>query len=296
MKTLLLIDASALVHRAFHALPPLTGPGQRPVGALYGVSTIIMKILQEPDDYIVALLDRPEPTFRKEQFNDYKIHRPKAPDELISQIKEVRNLFSKFNIKTFEMAGFEADDLIGTLAKKFRQVPDLQIKILTGDLDTLQLVEDDKVVVEFLKTGVSEIKTYNEVAVIERYGLPPKQLPDFKGLVGDVSDNIPGVAGIGPKTAAPLISRYQTLDNFFIEIENDPLIVKTTAIKKILNSKEQALLSRDLARIHCDAPLEIKDISEAVFNDFNKEELKEYFQGLGFASLVKRIDNLSASM
>jgi len=296
MKTLLLIDASALVHRAFHALPPLTGPGQRPVGALYGVSTIIMKILQEPDDYIVALLDRPEPTFRKEQFNDYKIHRPKAPDELISQIKEVHNLFSKFNIKTFEMAGFEADDLIGTLAKKFRQVPDLQIKILTGDLDTLQLVEGDKVVVEFLKTGVSEIKTYNEAAVIERYGLPPKQLPDFKGLVGDVSDNIPGVAGIGPKTAAPLISKYQTLDNFFIEIENDPLIVKTTAIKKILESKEQALLSRDLSRIHCDAPLEIKDISEAVFNDFNKEELKEYFQGLGFASLVKRIDNLSASI
>lgn len=296
MKTLLLIDASALVHRAFHALPPLTGPGGRPVGALYGVSTIIMKILQEPDDYIVALLDRPEPTFRKERFNDYKIHRPKAPDELISQIKEVHNLFSKFNIKTFEMAGFEADDLIGTLAKKFRQIPDLQIKILTGDLDTLQLVEDDKVVVEFLKTGVSEIKTYNEVAVIERYGLPPKQLPDFKGLVGDVSDNIPGVAGIGPKTAAPLISKYQTLDNFFIEIENDPLIVKTTAIKKILDSKEQALLSRDLSRIHCDAPLEIKDISEAIFNDFNKEELKEYFQGLGFASLVKRIDNLSASI
>ncbi|MFA5386591.1 MAG: 5'-3' exonuclease H3TH domain-containing protein [Candidatus Paceibacterota bacterium] len=290
MKKLLLIDASALIHRAFHALPPLIGPGGRPAGALYGLSTILIKILQESDDYIAALFDRPEPTFRKEKFDDYKIHRPKAPDELISQIKESRNLFSKFNIRTFEMPGFEADDLIGTLTKKFRQIPDLQIKILTGDLDTLQLVEDDKVVVEFLKTGVSEIKTYNEEAVIERYGLLPKQLPDFKGLAGDHSDNIPGVAGIGPKTATPLLVEYQTLENLFSRIENDPLIVKTTAIKKILGSKEQAFLSRDLGRIHCDAPLEIKDIAEVAFNGFSRSELSEYFMGFGFASLVKRID------
>jgi len=299
MKTLLLIDANGLVHRTFHALPAFTNSSNKPTGALYGLASILIKILPRPDsgeqksvDFIAALFDRPEPTFRKELFKEYKIQRPKAPEALISQIKEAHTLFKCFNIKTFEIPGFEADDLIGSLVKKFKNIPDLKIKVLTGDLDTLQLVDNEKIVVEFLKTGVSETKIYDEKAVIERYGVFPAQLPDFKGLVGDASDNIPGVKGIGPKTASFLISKFETLENLFKAIETNPALIKDKTLKKIFDNKEQALLSRDLAKIHCEAPVEVKDIEELAFKGFSKEELKKYFQDLGFKSLIKRLEAL----
>ncbi len=155
MKSLLLIDANALIHRSFHALPAFTSKTGKPTGTLYGLSNILLKILrQDPPDYIVAFFDRPEPTFRKEMYKEYKIHRPKAPDELISQIIEAHNLFAKFNIKTFEKPGFEADDLIGSASHKFKNEKDLKIIILTGDLDTIQLVENYKEITENLKKGV----------------------------------------------------------------------------------------------------------------------------------------------
>ncbi len=291
MKILLLIDANALVHRAFHALPPFKSVDNKPTGALYGVASILIKILQEPADFIAALFDRPEPTFRKKIFEEYKIHRPQAPDELIFQIKEARALINHFGIKTFEYSGFEADDLIGSFVKKFKNTPDLKIKILSGDLDTLQLVDDDKIVVEFLKTGVSEIKTYDEKAVVERYGISPSQIPDFKGIAGDSSDNIPGVKGLGPKTAAPLLLKFGSLENLFKEAEAGNLnLNKEKALKKILENKKDALLSRDLARIVCDAPIEIKDINELAFKGWPKEGLKDYLKNFGFKSLIERID------
>ncbi|MDP3052710.1 MAG: DNA polymerase I, partial [bacterium] len=191
MKTLLLIDANSLIHRSFHALPPFTSPEGEPTGALYGLSSILIKIFKEQKpDYWTAAFDRPEPTFRKKLFKEYKAHRPKAPDELISQLIKAHEVFEKFGIKTFEQAGFEADDLIAALAKHFKTEKELKIIILTGDLDTLQLVDDGKVEVETPKKGVSEIMVYDKKAVQERYGLNPEQLPDYKGLVGDKSDNI----------------------------------------------------------------------------------------------------------
>ncbi|TRZ64641.1 MAG: DNA polymerase I, partial [Spirochaetia bacterium] len=202
-KLAILIDANSLIHRCFHALPPFTGPGGVPTGALYGVSNIILKVLREQKpDYIAAFFDRPEPTLRKELFNDYKIQRPKAPDELISQIIEAHNLFEAFNVKTYEAPGYEADDMIGVGAKQLKLIDGMKVKILTSDSDILQLVEGEKIVVESPQKGISEMKIYDSAAVEEKYeGLKPNQIPDFKGLVGDASDNIPGVQGIGPKTA-----------------------------------------------------------------------------------------------
>lgn len=287
MKNLILIDANSLIHRCFHALPPLTGPNNQPAGALYGLSSVLIKILREQKpDYVATFFDRPEPTFRKEIFNEYKIHRPKAPDELISQIIEARNLIEAFGIKFFEAPGFEADDLIGSATEKFKNEPDLKIIILTGDLDSLQLVEKDKVVAETFKKGISETIIYNEEAVKERYGgLLPAQIADYKGLVGDPSDNIPGVMGIGPKTAAPLIKNYGSLENFLEKggVEKN--------YEKIIKSRDIALLSKKLAVIKRDAPLDIDSLSELKYDCPLKKVVENYFEKLGFISLIKRIQN-----
>ena len=285
MRTLLLIDANSLIHRCFHALPPLTGPGGQPSGSLYGLASILLKILREQHpEFIAGFFDRPEPTFRKEIFDAYKIHRPKAPDELVSQIIEAHNLFEAFNIKTYEAPGFEADDLIGTAVEKFKKIPDLKIVVLTGDLDSLQLVEDNKVVSETFKKGISDTIIYDEKAVKERYdGLLPKQIPDYKGLVGDPSDNIPGVPSIGPKTAIPIIKEYKSLENY---LENGQLDKNYLKITKF---EEQALLSKKLAQLKYDAPLHLGDPSELKYENLPKENLVSYFEKLGFKSLITRV-------
>lgn len=296
MKTLFLIDANALIHRCFHALPPFTNKAGKPTGAIYGLASILLKILREQKfDFIAGLFDRPEPTFRKEMFDDYKIHRPKAPDELVSQIIEAHRLFERFRIKTFEIPGFEADDLIGTLVEKLsagggsakggKQIPDLRIIIFTGDLDTLQLIEDgdERVVVETFKKGVSETIIYNEKAVKERYGIKPSQMIDYKGLVGDVSDNIPGVPGIGPKTAALLINKYGNLDEILEKGGREK------AYKKIFEFQDQALLSRNLSIIRRDAPLDL-NIDDLKYSGLPKNEVIPYFEEMGFKSLINRIN------
>jgi DNA polymerase-1 len=288
MKKLLLIDANSLIHRSFHAIPPLTSKTGEPTGALYGVAGTLLKILKEQKpDYAAAAFDRPEPTFRKEMFKDYKAHRPKAPDELISQIVEAHNLFEKFGINFFEKPGYEADDVIGTFVKKFRGERNLQIVILTGDLDTLQLVNDEKIVVQILKKGVSETMLYDEAAVIKRYGLRPAQMIDYKGLVGDTSDNIPGVRGVGPKTAEEFLKRFGTLEDIFKKLpKTDP------AAKKILPFEKEALFSKKLATINCDAPIEV-GVGDIKFSGFNGVFLTAYFEKLGFESLVRRLDHTS---
>lgn len=292
-KTLLLIDSNALVHRSFHALPALSSDGKA-TGAIYGLSSILIKIFHEnPPDYAMAFFDRPEPTFRKKMYDDYKIHRPKTPDELVLQIQEAHKLFEKFGIKTFEAIGYEADDLIGAAAKKFKGEKDLKIIILTGDLDTLQLVEDDKVVVETLKKGISETIIYNEDAVLQRYELFPNQITDYKGLVGDPSDNIPGVKGIGPKTAQEVIKEFGTLEDFYEKSPNQKNAPekKRKLFEKLLENKDIALLSKKLATIHVEAPLAINDLKELEFKKIPVENVIPYFKDLGFMSLIKRLSN-----
>ena len=288
-KLAILIDANSLIHRCFHALPPLTGSGGVPTGALYGVSNIMLKVLREQKpDYIAAFFDRPEPTFRKEIFGDYKIQRPKAPDELIFQIIETHNLFEAFGIKTYETPGYEADDLIGVGAKQLKLIDDMKVKILTSDSDILQLVEGEKIVVESPQKGISEMKIYDSAAVEEKYeGLKPSQIPDFKGLVGDVSDNIPGVQGIGPKTAIPLIQKYGSLENFLEKGQEERVY------QKVYEQKDWAILSKSLATINYEAPLEIENIEEIKFGGLLKENALFYFEKFGFKSLIKRISENS---
>lgn len=291
MKKLLLIDANALIHRAFHAIPNLTAPDGRPSGALYGLTNVLIKIFKEEHpEYAVAFFDRPEPTFRKEAYAEYKAHRPPAPDELISQIIEAHHLFETFGVKTFETPGFEGDDLLGTAAEKFKHEKDVQVVILTGDLDALQLVEGNKVVVETLKQGITETITYDETAVEARYGISPMQLADYKGLVGDTSDNIAGVKGVGPKTATAIIQEFGSLENFFaathVSCGTDK---KTQSHKKIAEHEEIAMLSKHLATIRRDAPLDIPSIDTIAYTQFPTEAIIPYLKDLGFNSIVKRL-------
>lgn len=289
MKTLLLIDANSLIHRFFHALPPLTTPDGEAIQAIYGLTGVLLKILKErKPDYVAAAFDRPEKTFRAEKFPEYKAHRPPAVDELVQQLKKAREVFAKFNIKTLEAPGFEADDIIGTLAEKFKQEKDLKVIILSGDLDMLQLVEGDKVVVDIIKTGITNTILYNEEAVVERYNLKPSRLIDYKGLVGDTSDNIPGVRGVGPKTATELLKDFGTLEEVFDSIT----IIVPKIARKLEGQEEIAKLSKELATIKRDVPLEVSGLTDVVVKAPDKKELTNYLSTLGFKTLVERVKTL----
>lgn len=283
MKTLLLIDAHAYIHRSYHALPPLTTPGGEPIGAIFGLASTLLKVLREiKPDYVAAAFDRPEPTFRKEQFPDYKAHRPPAEADLISQMVKAHELFGKFGIPVSELSGYEADDIIGTFVEKLAH-KDLKIMILTGDLDALQLVKDDSVVVQTPKRG-AELSLYNETSVRERYGLPPEAIPDYKGLVGDPSDNIPGVKGIGPKTATKLLQEFGTIEELYKKLPSSNPIAK-----KLLPQKECALFSKTLATIKTDVPIDL-ELGSFTYKGIPKEVLVPYFTELGFQSLLKRLN------
>jgi len=252
---------------------------------LFGLANILLKILSEQSpDYAAAAFDRREKTFRKEIFESYKINRPPAPEDLISQIIEARNLFRIFNIKVFEMPGFEADDLIGTLAEKLKtKKDDLQIIILTGDLDSLQLVQGKKVIVEILKKGISETEIYDEEAVIKRYNLKPELLSDYKGLVGDKSDNIPGVKNIGPKTAEKIINKYGSLESAIAQISP-----QEKGYKEITAQKETAILSKKLATIKTDVQLEV-DLEDLNVN-IDTQKIRNYFEAWDFKTLISRLE------
>lgn len=283
MKQLLLIDANSIIHRSFHALPPFTGPAGEPTGALYGIASIFLKLWREEKPaYAAALFDRPEPTFRKKEYPEYKAQRPPAPDDLVAQIIEAHHLFEAFGIKTFEKPGFEADDLIATLAEKFKGEPDLQVAILTGDRDTLQLIEGDKVVVRTFNKGVSDTTIYDEKAVIEKYGFAPSLMVDYKALVGDSSDNIKGVSGIGPKTATELIKKFGNIENIWKAVPKEPKLVA-----RLGGREEEAKFSKKMVVLERNVPLPLSDISELAALDTSLA-IEAYFQKEGFVTLLKR--------
>lgn len=284
MPKLFLIDANSLIHRCFHALPPFVSPDGKPTGALYGLASILISLLKEKPEFVVALFDRPEPTFRKQEFEAYKAQRPKAPDELVWQIKEAHNLFLNFGIKVFEKAGFEADDLIASFVEKFKNEKNLLIIILTGDRDTLQLVSDNKVIVRILKKGVSETEDYNEEMVLEKFGISPQKLIDFKALVGDPSDNIGGIPGIGPQTAKDLLNKYGSIEKLYKNLNALPSKIK----EKLEKYKNDLLLAQRLVTLQKD--ININANLEDLKINLNKEELINYFQELGFKSLILRLE------
>lgn len=286
MKKLVLIDGNALVHRAYHALPKLTTKKGELVNAVYGFTSILLKVLNDlRPDYVAATFDLAGPTFRHEEFKDYKATRVKAPQELYNQLNRVKQVLVALNIPIYEWQGFEADDVIGTLARQAGQEKkeDVETIIVTGDLDTLQLV-NDKVKVYTLKKGINDTILYDEKAVRDRYGLSPEQMPDFKGLKGDPSDNIPGVPGVGDKTAAELLKEYNTIENLY---ENLGLLPQKIG-NKLEEYKEQAAFSKYLATIKTDVPVEL-DLAKCELRDYNPEIVKRLFEELEFFSLLKRL-------
>jgi DNA polymerase I len=250
MKRLIIIDGNAIVHRAYHALPKLTTKKGEVVNAVYGFLLFLVKSINDfKPDYIVATFDYPAPTFRKERYKEYKAHREKAPDELYLQIPKVKNLLEKFGIKVLEKKGFEADDIIGTVSEKVFKEKDVETVILTGDMDALQLV-NDKTKVYALRRGIKDAVLFGEDEVREKYdGLLPKQLVEYKALRGDPSDNIPGVFGVGEKTAIELIKKFDSVDNLYKELDKGlkNKTIKDSLKEKLMKHRETAFLSKMLA-------------------------------------------------
>ena len=291
MKKLLLIDANSIIHRSFHALPPFTTPEGKPSGAIYGLASILLKLWREErPDYAAALFDRPEPTFRDEKYAEYKAQRPPTADELISQLIEAHKLFNAFGIMTFEKPGYEADDLIATLAEKFKTLPDVRVVILTGDRDTLQMVEGDKLVVQTFNKGVSDTTIYDEAAVTEKYGLAPNQLVEYKALVGDSSDNIKGVPGVGPKTALELIKRFGTVKEMYKQL--DDVAADGDGLAKLREKfgpfRKEAELSEMLVTLERHAPIGMPLIEDLVPAE-GTGTAAAYFEKMGFSTLLKRL-------
>jgi len=289
-KKLVLIDGNALIHRAYHALPPLMTKKGELVNAVYGFSSVLFKVIKDlKPDFILATFDLKGPTFRHEEYKEYKATRVKAPDELYAQIDRVKEMVRAMNIPIYEKEGFEADDVIGTMVRQSENPPaggrinDVENIIVTGDLDTLQLVSP-KTQVYALRKGISDTVLYDEAAVKERYGLLASQMIDYKGLRGDQSDNIPGVKGIGEKTAVALLQKYQTLENVYTRLAE----IKGAVKDKLERDKMLAFMSKKLATIVKDVPLEL-DFKQAVTREFDRQKLVALFQELNFFSLIKRI-------
>ena len=284
-KKLILIDGNAIIHRSFHALPPLTTKSGELVNAVYGFASTILSVISkfEPD-YILATFDLAGPTFRHEEYKEYKATRVKAPDELYAQIERVKEVVRAMGIPIYEKQGFEADDVIGTVVKKIENdYPEIENVIITGDLDTVQLVSP-KTQVYTMRRGLTDSVMYDEAQVEERYGLKPNQIIDFKGLRGDPSDNILGVKGIGEKTAADLLQKYNTLEGVYENISE----IKGAVREKLERDKAQAIQSKHLATIRQDVPIELK-LEEAKVHEFDRAKLVKLFQELNFFSLIKRI-------
>jgi DNA polymerase-1 len=292
-KKLVLFDAHAILHRAYHALPDFMSSKGEPTGGLYGLSTMLIRIIGElKPDYMAACYDRPEATFRKEAFDGYKAQRKKADDELIAQMIRSRDIFNAFDIPVYEKAGFEADDVIGTICCQAENLP-VDIIIASGDMDTLQLANDKKVQIYTLKKGLSETIMYDEDAVVERFGFGPALLPDYKGLRGDPSDNIPGVAGIGEKTATDLLVNFGSIEDIYAKLKKDEAAFKEAGIKDrivalLKDNEEEALFSKMLATIKCDVPITF-DLPKAEWKDAcDMNKIETLFSQLDFRSLLPR--------
>lgn len=287
MSKLVLVDGNAIIHRAYHAMPTtLTDKEGNPTNAVYGFTSMLLRIIEDLEpSHLIVCFDRKEPTFRKEMFDDYQSHRPEADKELISQFGTVRKVVSSFGIPIFDKAGYEADDLIGTIAKKAERGLD-GVVIVTGDKDILQLVTDKTKVYLPIK-GLSVAKLMDKDEVMAKLGVWPEQIVDYKALVGDPSDNYPGVRGVGPKTAESLLDEYENFDEIYKNIDDIPVSTK----KKLVDGKKMGEMSYKLAKIDTDVPI-IFDVEEAKGWGIERKEILETFSEIGFRSLSERVKKM----
>lgn len=283
MKTLLLIDGNAIMHRAYYAIPPnfKTKDGI-PTNAVYGFMTMLSKAIADfQPEYVIICFDTPKPTFRKKLYENYQAHRPKLADTFITQIPLIKEMLEKAGVAQIEKEGYEADDIIGTLVT--RNKDKYRTLILTGDKDIMQLV-DENVFVMSPQTGISSIKLFDKSEVKNKLGVTPDKIPDLKGLMGDASDNYGGAKGIGPKTAQELISRFKSVENL---LENVSEVENARTQQIIKTHQENILLSKKLATIDCNVPINLS-IESARFTGFS-EGLKSFLNSLEMYTLAERL-------
>ncbi|MDD5110294.1 MAG: DNA polymerase I [Patescibacteria group bacterium] len=288
---LVIFDGNAIVHRAWHALPPTlrTSKGEL-VNAVFGFTSILLKVLKDlKPKYVAVAFDRKGPTFRHKEFPEYKAQRVKKPQDFYDQFTRVKQVVAAFNIPIFESSGFEADDLIGTVVSH-PKVKKLDRVIVTGDMDTLQLIEPG-VTVYALRQGISDTITYDDAAVRDRFGLTPGQMVDYKALRGDPSDNIQGVPGIGEKTAATLLGQFDTLENLYTHLDDKKI---PDRIRKLLTDhRAEALQAKNLVQLVRDVPLDF-DLSACQLSDYDPQKVVKLFSELEFKSLVPRLPKAAA--
>lgn len=311
-KRLVLLDAHAIIHRAYHALPDFATSSGEPTGALFGVVTMLIKIIEElKPEYIVACYDLPGKTHRHEAYEEYKGTRKKIDENLIMQLNRSKDIFTAWGILMYSLPGFEADDILGTIVEKLKGDKDTEIIIASGDMDTLQLVKGKQSQVYTLKKGIRDTILYDEQAVIDRFGFEPLLLPDFKGLRGDPSDNIIGVKGIGEKTATSLITTFGTIEKIYKALKKakpsaegrptdseNPFRAKfkeigitDRIIELLLANEEEALFSKTLATIRRDADIDFK-LPNPWTECLIEEKLFELFRQLEFRTMVERVKML----
>lgn len=285
----MLVDGSAIVHRAYHAMPPLTRADGTPTGAVQGFFSMILKIIQElRPAHIAIAFDRPAPNFRKELFKDYQSQRPAMDSDLSPQFGIIQKILESAKIPVYAVDGLEADDIIGTISEKAKETGHL-VYILTGDRDLLQLVNGKTKVLAPFK-GISEMTLYDEEKVKEKYGIPPSEFVELKALMGDSSDNYPGVAGVGPKTATELIKEYESVKNIYKNI--DKIKAKNPKLaEKLEKGKDNAFLAHQLATILTNAPFEY-NFADCSVKNLDVEGLKRGMEAYDFKTLPKRVDEV----
>ena len=288
MEKLLIIDGNSILNRAYYGIRMLNAPDGTPTNAVYGFLNIFFKYLEEEKfDYVCVAFDVKEKTFRHKMYDQYKAQRKPAPDDFVVQLPVIKEVLSAMNICCLEAPGYEADDIIGTVSVLCEN-NDIECRILTGDKDDLQLATDKvKINLVITRMGKTETTLMGKDEVFEKYGVTPKEFIDVKGLMGDTSDNIPGVKGIGEKTAFSLIEKYKSIENIYDNFEE---IEATPSVKKKLSEgREDALFSKKLATIDLDVPMELS-FDNFKIKEYDKVRLAELFTKLNFKSFLDKFD------
>jgi len=287
---LYLVDGSSYIFRAYFALPPLTNSSGLPTQAIYGFTNMTLKFLKDyHPQYLSIVLDAGRETFRNQMYEFYKGNRPEAPRDLVTQLPYIRKILQALNVPVLELEGFEADDLVATLARHFSG-GGIEVVIVSGDKDLMQLVSQDVKLLDTAKgkwVGLEDVKN--------KFGVEPEKVVEVVGLMGDSIDNIPGVRGIGEKTAIILIQKYHSLENLFEhldELEETKLKGASRIRKALIEGKKAAFLSRELATVRTDVPIQI-ELEQLQYRGWNKEKLRELFTELEFGRLLKELDGES---
>ena len=298
MKKLVLIDGNSIMNRAFYGImgsKALTTKDGKYTNAIYGFLAILFKLLEdEKPDYIAVSFDLKAPTQRHKMYEGYKANRKGMPNELAEQMPIIKDVLRAMNIDIVEKEGYEGDDIIGTLSR-YGEEKGLEVIILSGDRDTFQLATDNiKIHIPRTKAGKTETEIFDRNKVKEVYGIEPKQLIEVKGLQGDTSDNIPGVPGIGEKTALSLIKKYENIDNLYKKLESGETDLKGKQKEKIEENKDLAYLSRTLGEINTHVPIE-DTLEELKVEDWDKQEVLKIFKELNFKRYIDRFNFLGDS-